>query len=308
MDSEKERKSVAVDKIMKALEELRKRYRDREGNELFGIGLDSYIHPERLAAIAQKYNYIKHRSFLIDDEGLIREVRDNLETKQEVIVAAFTGDEEHVDLYLKREDRDIPSNGEGSTSTASQEFVDGPVIDQPGKIWGDFSESLLKPEQMAGVYELVTAKGNGALGCVKCRAVTRLKPCSNCGNVGFSLRGSSIFCVRCEKGFRSWSCHFCGCENPINTLTLLMPKNANRGCFVATAAYGDRNAPEVIYLSAFRDNYLDHNLVGKRLIKTYYGVSPPLAALISTSTLLQTTVRVILLKPIVFLLRRFEKQ
>jgi hypothetical protein len=293
---------------MKELEELRKRYRDRDGNELLGIGLDSYIHPEKLAAIAHKYNYIMHSSFLIDDEGLIREVRDNLENNQEVIVAAWTGDEEHVDLYLKREDPDIPSNRETSSSTAPQEFVDGPVIGQPGKIWGDFSESLLKPEQMAGVYEIVTAEGNGALGCVKCRAVTRLKSCSNCGNVGFSLRGSSIFCVSCEERFRSWSCNSCSCKNPINKLTLLMPKNAKRGCFIATAAYGDRNAPEVIYLSTFRDNCLDQNVVGKRLIKTYYALSPPLAALISTSKLLQIAVRVIMLKPIVFLLRQFEKQ
>ena len=50
------------------------------------------------------------------------------------------------------------------------------------------------------------------------------------------------------------------------------------GCYIATAVYGDYDAPEVIVLREYRDSVLSKNVIGRLLIKIYYTVSPPIAA------------------------------
>lgn len=45
-------------------------------------------------------------------------------------------------------------------------------------------------------------------------------------------------------------------------------------CYIATMAYGDNNAPEVITLRSFRDKYLVKNNLGRRFIRWYYKHSP----------------------------------
>lgn len=49
-------------------------------------------------------------------------------------------------------------------------------------------------------------------------------------------------------------------------------------CFIATAAYGDFNAPEVISLRNFRDHYLLKRMWGRFLVEIYYQTSPPVAS------------------------------
>lgn len=48
-------------------------------------------------------------------------------------------------------------------------------------------------------------------------------------------------------------------------------------CFVAHAAYGDPNAPQVERLRAFRDGVLRRSATGRRLIRRYYDHGPALA-------------------------------
>ena len=43
-------------------------------------------------------------------------------------------------------------------------------------------------------------------------------------------------------------------------------KSAKSGCFIATAAYGNYNSPEVVYLSAFRDDVLKRTDLGRRSV------------------------------------------
>lgn len=77
-------------------------------------------------------------------------------------------------------------------------------------------------------------------------------------------------------------------------------------CFVATAAFGDYNAPEVVYLSAFRDESLSRSVLGRGFIRAYYSISPQFARVISRSVFLRSAVRNLFLQPMIFLLRRIR--
>lgn len=87
-----------------------------------------------------------------------------------------------------------------------------------------------------------------------------------------------IACPRCAKrivpriitnrGTLSHSvCPFCG-----GTV-----KNF-RWCFIATAVYGDVDSPQVVALRRFRDQHLCLTRAGRLLIRSYYRVSPRIAA------------------------------
>ena len=83
-------------------------------------------------------------------------------------------------------------------------------------------------------------------------------------------------------------------------------KQTTKGCFVATAAFGDYNAPEVVYLSTFRDESLSQSLLGRGFIRTYYAISPRFAAIIAKSDFLRAVVRKGVLQPTIFLLRQIR--
>jgi len=87
-----------VHAVMDALEKLRKRYYDDEGRELLTGGLDSWIYPEKYVSMAQKYGFIKHKTFNARDDTLITEVEGFLKRNKMVIVAAW---EERAEVYLE---------------------------------------------------------------------------------------------------------------------------------------------------------------------------------------------------------------
>jgi len=78
-------------------------------------------------------------------------------------------------------------------------------------------------------------------------------------------------------------------------------------CFVATAAYGDFDAPEVLFLRGFRDEFLSASGSGRAFIRFYYTVSPPLAALITRSESMRAVVRRWLLQPLISLIKAAKK-
>jgi hypothetical protein len=97
---QKSSKDIAVSSIMDDLEALRKQYMDSSGDSLLTGGLDSYIYTEKLAAMAEKYSFRKHKSFALDDFDVITEVKRYLDMGHMVIVAAW-GKEERIDIYLQ---------------------------------------------------------------------------------------------------------------------------------------------------------------------------------------------------------------
>lgn len=66
------------------------------------------------------------------------------------------------------------------------------------------------------------------------------------------------------------------------------------GCFIATAIYGDFDAPEVISLRHWRDRVLSTTSIGRASIALYYLISPPIARYLATSPRLSSQIRKIL--------------
>lgn len=66
------------------------------------------------------------------------------------------------------------------------------------------------------------------------------------------------------------------------------------GCYIATAVYGSYDAPEVLVLRRFRDEYLAKSVLGRSLIRTYYRISPGLADHLRMHPMVNRPVRVVL--------------
>ncbi|KKM78109.1 hypothetical protein LCGC14_1363330, partial [marine sediment metagenome] len=71
-------------------------------------------------------------------------------------------------------------------------------------------------------------------------------------------------------------------------------------CFIATAAWGRPDAPEVMALRRFRDNVLMKNAAGRRFVALYNLASPPLARRIAERPAARLAVRTAL-RPAVYL-------
>lgn len=73
----------------------------------------------------------------------------------------------------------------------------------------------------------------------------------------------------------------------------------SEGCFIATACYGDYDAPEVLVLRKYRDEYLLTNWLGVLFVKFYYAISPAIARCLEKSDMVKSFIRNYFLRPIV---------
>lgn len=71
-------------------------------------------------------------------------------------------------------------------------------------------------------------------------------------------------------------------------------KSDKKGCFIATAVYGDYEAPEVVRLRRWRDDKLSRTPLGRVGITFYYKVSPPVAKLLTKAPWLSARVKTLL--------------
>jgi len=172
-----------------------------------------------------------------------------------------------------------------------------------------FEDSVKFDVEYGGTEERAKSNSN-ALGCVKCLQTNPLRSCNNCGNEAYSFGIGQdgvvgLFCTKCKQGFTSWKCT-CGTINPISSKTLLA-KGKSGGCFIATAACGAVNSPEVLYLSAYRDDVLQTSTFGRMFIRFYYRVSPYMTDIISKSFIMRTITRVVVIRPTIFAIRFIRK-
>jgi hypothetical protein len=73
------------------------------------------------------------------------------------------------------------------------------------------------------------------------------------------------------------------------------PDLPNKGCFIATAAYGYYSAPQVQALRAFRDQYLMASAPGRAFVEWYYRYGPIGAEFINAHTWLKPVVQTALM-------------
>lgn len=94
-------------------------------------------------------------------------------------------------------------------------------------------------------------------------------------------------------------------KNPEIVKSFLKMSQDQRGrCFVATAAFGSYDAPEVVALRNFRDQYLLEKKWGRVFVDIYYRTSPPLARILDKSESLKRPVRGLLRGLVTFLAHR----
>ena len=85
------------------------------------------------------------------------------------------------------------------------------------------------------------------------------------------------------------------------TTTTFEGSPANTDCFIATAAYGTPYDSKIDVLRNWRDDSLREFFIGRKFIKIYYFLSPPIANIVSKSEILRALVRIIL-SPIIHIL------
>jgi curved DNA-binding protein CbpA len=66
---------------------------------------------------------------------------------------------------------------------------------------------------------------------------------------------------------------------------------SKEGCFIATACFGDYDAPEVKKLREYRDTVLSKTILGRMTIKTYYLISPSLVKIIINNSVIRNILK-----------------
>jgi DNA polymerase-3 subunit epsilon len=64
---------------------------------------------------------------------------------------------------------------------------------------------------------------------------------------------------------------------------------SNKGCYIATMAYGDYNHPQVLILRNFRDEHLLNSKIGSMFVDFYYWLSPKIVTICKSNIVVKNT-------------------
>ncbi len=93
------------------------------------------------------------------------------------------------------------------------------------------------------------------------------------------------------------------CKSCAEGVELTLTLAEKRKCFIATAAFESDLAPEIHWLTAFRDQVLCRSFYGKTFIRLYLAISPSIAITVAKTERRKAVVR-LCLRPIVQLCKR----
>ncbi|MCB0348983.1 MAG: hypothetical protein KDD37_09100 [Bdellovibrionales bacterium] len=100
------------------------------------------------------------------------------------------------------------------------------------------------------------------------------------------LQNANDIIYRAERFYRN-----ANNEDIIKNFIKEAKKKQGAKCFVATAAFGSVEAPEVLILRSFRDQVLLKSTAGKIFVRSYYFISPPIADFIRNRPKLRSMCR-----------------
>lgn len=131
--------------------------------------------------------------------------------------------------------------------------------------------------------------------------------CDSCNgtvrrNNGY-LIGSNLYCEECFNGSPASmikrnpdSAGYGTLQNALKFAESSQRSQSNQSsnCYIATKVYGNIDAPQVITLRVWRNNYLNNFMLGRVFVKVYYKIGPVLAKLIISESLVERTIRKVL--------------
>ena len=75
-------------------------------------------------------------------------------------------------------------------------------------------------------------------------------------------------------------------------------RKTKKGCFIVTAVYGTSDMAHLPLFYTFRDIFLNSSNFGRKIVKTYYQISPPFATFIRKNEKIRSIIRRLIIDPI----------
>ena len=182
---------------------------------------------------------------------------------------------------------------------------------------------ILNPDQDVGMSNLfgqecpVCSSQNSIWTTTNINTGTRHK-CTNCETKWRRIKDSTEWAIDSEELVQIWTALGGPLHGQSGTPKEWMngdyidrehhPKvtTADKGCFIATAAFGTPHAEEIDELREFRDHILLSNTLGEMFVDAYYRFSPPVAEWISESERRKKTTRRLVIDPSLWFVKKIQ--
>ena len=135
--------------------------------------------------------------------------------------------------------------------------------------------------------------------------------CPNCGHRG---RGDSDILEPgggIKPGEQRVKCKACNKDivGPVVDRWIIPNKPSSESrCFIATAVLDGDHVEDLAVLRQFRDSVLLRASLGRKAVRIYETVSPPVASLVASSPIRRVVVRTVVVRPAVWLARRLRPE